>query len=103
MNGICELDLSFAYTSIPRTPLGTTLYRSLTQTNVLSPLESVPRNGFYRGRLLSFPHSGPLLTAAREELLSTDNSTNWVIGWRPFHTHLVVFSSQADFQPTADN
>jgi hypothetical protein len=24
--------------------------------------------------------------------------TNWVPGWRPFHTNLTVFSSQADFQ-----
>jgi hypothetical protein len=30
--------------------------------------------------------------------LSTDNSTNWVPGWRLFHTNLLVFSSQPDFQ-----
>jgi hypothetical protein len=28
-------------------------------------------------------------------------STNWVPGWRPFHTILLVFSSQAKFQLTA--
>jgi hypothetical protein len=27
----------------------------------------------------------PLVTAACPEFLSTDNSTNWVPGWRPFH------------------
>jgi hypothetical protein len=32
--------------------------------------------------------------------LSTDNSANWVPGWRPFHTSLQVYSSQADFQLT---
>jgi hypothetical protein len=32
--------------------------------------------------------------------LPTDKSTNWVPGWRPFHTNLLVFSSQADFQLT---
>jgi hypothetical protein len=30
--------------------------------------------------------------------LSTENSTNWVPGWRPFQTNLIDFSSQADFQ-----
>jgi hypothetical protein len=30
--------------------------------------------------------------------LSTDNSTNWVPGLRPFHTSLLVFSSQAGLQ-----
>jgi hypothetical protein len=29
--------------------------------------------------------------------LSTNNLTNWVPGWRPFHVNLLVFSSQADF------
>jgi hypothetical protein len=31
----------------------------------------------------------------RTELLSTVNSTNWVPGWRPFHTNLLVFSPHA--------
>jgi hypothetical protein len=57
-----------------------------------------PGNGFYRGRFFSFPHSGPLFTASRAELSPTDNSINWVPGWRPFHTILQVFSSQADSQ-----
>jgi hypothetical protein len=60
--------------------------------------QSFPGNGFYRGTFFSFPHSGPPITAACAELLSTDNSTNWVSIWRPFHTNLLVFSSQADFQ-----
>jgi hypothetical protein len=35
--------------------------------------------------------------------LSTEGSTNWVPSWWPFHTNLLVFSLQADFQLTADN
>jgi hypothetical protein len=57
-----------------------------------------PGNGFYRGRFFSFPYSRHLVTAAHAELLSTENLTNWVPSWRPFHTILLVFSSQADFQ-----
>jgi hypothetical protein len=30
-------------------------------------------------------------------------TTNWVPGWRPFHTNLLVFSSQADIQLTTIN
>jgi hypothetical protein len=52
----------------------------------------------YWVRFFSFLHSGPLVTAAHAELLSTDNSTNWVPGWQPFHNNLLVFSSQAHFQ-----
>jgi hypothetical protein len=48
-------------------------------------------------RRFSFQRSGPLVTAARTELLSNDNSTNRVLGWRPIHTNLLVFSLQADF------
>jgi hypothetical protein len=58
--------------------------------------KSFPGNGFYRGRFFSFPHSCPLATAARAELMSTDNSTNWFPGWRPFHTNILAFSSQTD-------
>jgi hypothetical protein len=70
------------------------------QTSVLSLLQfaiAVSRQRLLRGRFLSFPNSGPLITAGRAELLSTENSTNWILGWRPFHTNLLVFSSQADF------
>jgi hypothetical protein len=28
-------------------------------------------------------------------------STNWLAGWRPFHTSILVFSSQPDFQATS--
>jgi hypothetical protein len=45
------------------------------------------------------------LTVSCAELsfqLTTDNSTNWVPGWRPFHTNFPVFSSQADFQLTTN-
>jgi hypothetical protein len=38
------------------------------------------------------------VTAAHAQLLSTDNSANWVPCWQPFHTTLLVFSSQPDFQ-----
>jgi hypothetical protein len=62
-----------------------------------------PGNGFYRGRFFIFPRLGSLVTAACAELLSTDSSTNLVLGWRPYHTNLLVFSSQADFQQTTDN
>jgi hypothetical protein len=50
-----------------------------TKTSVLSILQSplaVSWKRFYRGRFFSFPRSGPLITAARAELFSTDNSTN---------------------------
>jgi hypothetical protein len=30
------------------------------------------------------------------EFLWTDNSTNWFPGWQPFHTNLLVFSSQTE-------
>jgi hypothetical protein len=77
-----------------------------TQTSVLSLVQSqlaVTGNGFYRGRFFSFPRSGPFFTAARGELLTTDISIKWVLGWRPFHTNLLFFSSQADSQLTTDN
>jgi hypothetical protein len=61
-----------------------------------------PDNGFYRGRFFSFLRSGPLVTAVRSELLSAGNSGNWVPGWRSFHTNLLVFSSQADWQLTTE-
>jgi hypothetical protein len=61
-----------------------------------------PGNGFYRGRFFSFPRSGPLVTAARAEFLTNYKSTNWVPGWRLFHTNLLVFSSQAAFQLTTE-
>jgi hypothetical protein len=56
----------------------------------------------YQWRFFSFPHPVPLVTAARAEFLSTDNSPTWVPGWRPFHTNLLVFSSQGDFQLTTE-
>jgi hypothetical protein len=35
-------------------------------------------------------------------LLKYQPSTNWVPGRRPFHTNLLIFSSQTDFQLTTD-
>jgi hypothetical protein len=46
----------------------------------------------------SFLRSSPLVTATHAEFLSTDISINWVTGWQLFHTNLLAFSSQADFQ-----
>jgi hypothetical protein len=77
-----------------------------TQTSVLSLIQpplAVSWQRLLPRESLSFPRLGPLVTAALAELLSTDNSTNWVPGWRPFHTNLLVFSSRADFQLTTDN
>jgi hypothetical protein len=34
--------------------------------------------------------------------LNCQPSTNWAPGWRPFHTNLLIFSSQADFQLTTE-
>jgi hypothetical protein len=76
------------------TSLGTTLYRSLIQTIVFGLLQSllaVSWQRLLRERFFSSPHSGHLVTAARAELLSTDNSTNWFPGWRPFHANLLVY------------
>jgi hypothetical protein len=58
------------------TPLGTTLYRSLTQTSVLSLLQSPQAVSWQRlltVEIFGFPRSGTLVTAACAELLSTDN------------------------------
>jgi hypothetical protein len=34
--------------------------------------------------------------------LNCQPSTNWAPGWRPFHTNLLIFSSQDDFQLTTE-
>jgi hypothetical protein len=77
-----------------------------TQTSVLDLLQFTPAISYKllltQWKFFRFPQAGPLVTAARPELLSTDNSTNWVPGWMSFHTNLLVFSSQADFQLRAD-
>jgi hypothetical protein len=77
-----------------------TLQIADTETNVLSLLQSP----------LAISWQWPLpvetlqLPAFRSSLppvqnsLSTDNSTNWVPCWQPFHTNPLVFSSQADFR-----
>jgi hypothetical protein len=62
-----------------------------------------PGKDFYQGRFFSFPRSGLLVTAARAELLPTDNSTNCVPEWRPYHTKVLDFSSLADFQLATGN
>jgi hypothetical protein len=45
-------------------------------------------------------YSSASVLKSHTELLSADNSANWVPGWWPFHTNLIVFSSQVDFQLT---
>jgi hypothetical protein len=57
------------------TPLGTTLYRSqrLGSSVNYSLQKPFPGKGFYRGRFFSFEDSGPLVTTARAEILSTEN------------------------------
>jgi hypothetical protein len=84
------------------TPLGTTLYRSLTHTGWYpqSITDSTSRflaTASTEGDSSASHDSGSLVTDARVELMSTYNTTNWVLGWRPFHANLLVFFSQADF------
>jgi hypothetical protein len=43
-----------------------------------------------------------LLSQLPVQKLSTDNSTDWVPSCWPFHTNLLVFSSQADFLLTTE-
>jgi hypothetical protein len=63
-----------------------------THTNVLSLLYSPLAVSYQRllrhWKFFSFPCSDPLVTTARAEYLSTDNSTDWDPGLRPFHTNL---------------
>jgi hypothetical protein len=42
------------------------------------------------------------LDSAANPEMTTDNSTNWVPGWRPFHTSLLVVPLQADSQLTTE-
>jgi hypothetical protein len=72
-----------------------------TQTSVLSLLQHPLTISWQRPlkrEILQLPDTGPLVTAAHAEFLSTDYSSNWVPGWQPFHTNLLVFFSRADFQ-----
>jgi hypothetical protein len=43
-----------------------------------------------------------LLSLPWKAQLNCQPPTNWVPGWRPFHTNLLVFSSQAEFQLTTE-
>jgi hypothetical protein len=83
-----------------------------------------PSNGFWQWGLFSFPRSrryrpenipqmnsfptvnstkasSPLSLPCRAQL-NYQPSTNWVPDWGPFHTNLLVFSSQTDFQLTIE-
>jgi hypothetical protein len=44
-----------------------------------------------------------LLSLPCRARLNCQASTNWISGWRPFHTNLLVFFSQTDFRLTTDN
>jgi hypothetical protein len=57
-----------------------------------------PRNGFTDGDSSASSAQVLLSQPPVQNSLSTENSTNWVPGWRPFHTNFLVISSQADFQ-----
>jgi hypothetical protein len=72
-----------------------------TQTNVLSLLQ-FPLSVSWQ-RILPRKILQVIALRCPCKILSADNSTNWVSGWRPFHTNLLVFLSQADFQLTTDN
>jgi hypothetical protein len=55
----------------------------------------LPREILQLPALRSYCHYRPCRTR-----LNCQPSTNWVPGWRPFHTNLLVFFSHADFQLT---
>jgi hypothetical protein len=55
-------------------------------------------NRFNTVEIHQFPMLRPSSQRPARNCLSTDSSTNWVPGWQPFHTNLLIFSSQADFQ-----
>jgi hypothetical protein len=85
-------------------PLGTTIYRH-TQTSVLSLIQSplavslqrlLPREVLQLPTLRSSCHSRQCSTPVNRKL------TICVPDWWPFHTNLLVFSSQAHFQLTIE-
>jgi hypothetical protein len=83
-----------------------TLYKSLQYLLSLFPACYL----FIRRALAAACNSGDS-SVSRAQVLSsqppmpnsTPKWTNWVPGWRPFHTNLLVFSSQADFQLTGQS
>jgi hypothetical protein len=95
----CMLDL--VTTCIHHTELHFVFYWH-TQTSVLGLLQSplaVSWQRYLPRDILQLPvvrfscNSHPCRTHVNRQ-----PSANWVLGWRPFHTNLEVFSSQADFQ-----
>jgi hypothetical protein len=81
------------------TPLGTIFYISLTH-RIVSLVST--------SRFLATASAEAGFSAFRTQVLlsqppvhnSCELTTNWVPGCRPFHTNLLVFSSQADLQMT---
>jgi hypothetical protein len=67
------------------TPLGT-----ISNYSAIADFHTLPITNHYTLSLLSLP-------------CRTQLSTDWVPGWRPFHTNILVFSSQADFQLTTSS
>jgi hypothetical protein len=95
------------------TPLGTTNNYSAIADLHTSKITAVPYKQFPACLHLPFPSSGfnsADSSASRAQVMlsqpSARNScqvtTNWVSGLQPFHTSLLVFSSQADFQLTTE-
>jgi hypothetical protein len=71
----------------------------------LSALTSLLSSGYPATEFLSTVNSAiapSLLSLPRRTLLNCQPSTNCVPGWRPFHTSLLVISSQVDFQLTTE-
>jgi hypothetical protein len=72
-----------------------------TQTSVLSLLQSPLTISWQRLRTVEILQL-PTRRTACAVLLSADNSTKWVPGWRQLHTNLLVFFPYDDFQLTIE-
>jgi hypothetical protein len=85
------------------TPLGTTLCRLLTQANVLSLLVSTSR---FLSMASTEGDSSALVLRSSRTVTRAELFVNWQLNWVPrwwlFHTNLLIFSSQSDFQLTTE-
>jgi hypothetical protein len=77
------------------------------QLIIRAPSKPVPACGVFTSRsLVTVSNSGGSSTSAPKSSLNGGSlpnasvTTDWVPGWQPFHTNLLVFSSQAEFQLT---
>jgi hypothetical protein len=84
------------------TPLGTTLYRSVTHKyycpRSIRVQLAVSWQRLQLKKSLQLPALRSFQSHPCRTLVNCQPSTNWVPGWRPFHTNLQIFSSGADFQ-----